>query len=232
MSMNDLIIICQNNQLYTDSREIAKVTKIRHADLLRRIKKYETVLLNAKLRSVEYFILSGYVDESGKENKCYLVTKKGCDMVANKMTGDKGILFTALYIEQFYQMERLLQEHNSPQWQQTRLESKNTRKLEAEEIKQLVQYAKAQGSENAEKYYITLSKLANKTVGISSTERERANINQLNTLILVENIINHRIQEGIKQGLHYKEIYRSCKERLKQFKEIAYLTEIKAVEGK
>lgn len=142
------------------------------------------------------------------------------------------VAFKKELVRQFYIMRQFLIEKQSQQWQQTRLESKNTRRLEAEEIKQLVQYAKAQGSENAEKYYITLSKLANKTVGISGAERERANINQLNTLILVENIINHRIQEGIKQGLHYKEIYQSCKERLKQFKEIAYLTEIKAVEGK
>lgn len=232
--MNKLTIICCDNQLYVDSREIAKSTKIRHTELTRKIKHYMKVLENAKLRSQEFFVLSNYKTKgNNKTYLCYLVTKKGCDMIANKMTGEKGILFTALYIEQFYKIEKQLKEKQSQQWQQTRLESKKNRKLEAEEIKKLVQYAKLQGSENAEKYYITLSKLANKTVGISSTERERANINQLNTLILVENIINHRIQEGIKQGLHYKEIYQSCKERLKQFKEIAYLTEIKVIqEGK
>lgn len=52
---------------------------------LRKIKKYASALLNPKLCSVEYFILSSYLDESGKENKSYLVTKKGCDMVVNKM---------------------------------------------------------------------------------------------------------------------------------------------------
>lgn len=118
----------------------------------------------------------------------------------------------------------LNREHNSPHWQQTRLESKNIRKLETAEIKELVEYAKAQGSENAEKYYIALSKLANKTVGISSKERETATINQLNTLILVENIINHMIQEGIRQELPYKKIYQTCKQRLEQFQEIAFLT--------
>lgn len=118
----------------------------------------------------------------------------------------------------------LNKEHNSPHWQATRLESKNIRKLETAEIKELVEYAKAQGSENAEKYYIALSKLANKTVGISSKERETATINQLNTLILVENIINHMIQEGIRQELPYKKIYQTCKQRLEQFQEIAFLT--------
>lgn len=222
--MNELTIICRDKQLYVDSREVAKITKIRHADLLRKIGKYESVLLNAKLRSVNYFKESNYIDDSGKENKCYLLTRKGCDMVANKMTGDKGILFTALYIDQFYQMEQQLKEKQSIHWQQTRLESKKTRKLETEEIKKLVKYAKLQGSENAENYYILLSKLANKTVGISSRERETANINQLNTLILVENIINHMIQEGIRQELPYKKIYQGCRKRLEEFQEVAFLS--------
>lgn len=66
--------------------------------------------------------------------------------------------------------------------------------------------------------------MANKTVGISSKEREAATINQLNTLILVENIINHIIQEGIRQELPYKKIYQTCKQRLEQFQEITFLT--------
>lgn len=236
--MQSLTIINLDGALYVDSREIASILEIKHWEILRKLKGrknskgYIQILTDNQMVASEYFIPSTYKDVSGKENENFLFTRLGCDFIANKFTGEKGIVFTAKYVKQFNEMERLLQEHNSSQWQQTRLESKKNRRLEAEEIKQLVQYAKAQSSENAEKYYITLSKLANKTVRISSTERERANINQLNTLILVENIINHRIQEGIKQGLHYKEIYQSCKERLKQFKEIAYLTEIKVVEGK
>lgn len=31
----------------------------------------------------------------------YLITKKGCDMIANKMTGRKGVLFTAVYVSAF-----------------------------------------------------------------------------------------------------------------------------------
>ncbi len=44
---------------------------------------------------VDFFILSTYQDSKGETRPCYLLTKKGCDMVANKMTGEKGVLFTA-----------------------------------------------------------------------------------------------------------------------------------------
>ena len=173
-TMNELTIINKNGILFIDSREVAKVTEIRHSDLLRKIKKYETVLLNAILRSVDYFQESKYNDNSGKENRYYLVTKKGCDMVANKMTGDKGIIFTAKYIDRFYEMEQLLFEKKTQLWQNTRTESKTNRLIETDEIKQLIEYAKSQGSKNADKYYITFSKLANKAVGLDSGQDRKS----------------------------------------------------------
>ncbi|MEC2307801.1 Rha family transcriptional regulator [Bacillus atrophaeus] len=82
----------------------------RHADLVRSIEGYLGVLgQNAKLRSDDFFIESTYQAGTGKPYKHYLLTKQGCEMVANKMTGEKGILFTAAYVNQFNQMERHLQ---------------------------------------------------------------------------------------------------------------------------
>lgn len=224
--MNELTIINIKGILFIDSRDVANVTGIRHTDLLRKISKYESVLLNAKLRSVDYFKESKYKDSSGKENKCYLLTKKGCDMVANKMTGDKGIIFTAKYIDRFYQMEQLLREKQTSQWQDTRLISKTNRLKETDCIKLLVEYAKSNGSKNADKYYMNFSKLANKAVGLDSNKRDMATTSQLNNLILIENIINNVIKEGIKIHLYYKDIYKACKNRIETFKEVAYLTTV------
>ena len=108
---NELIkVITTNNGVNViESREVANMTGKRHSDLLRSIENYNTTLLNAKMRSVDFFIESIYKDGSGKENKCYLLTKQGCEMVANKMTGEKGILFTAAYVQAFNEMEKKLQ---------------------------------------------------------------------------------------------------------------------------
>jgi len=38
----------------------------------------------------------------------YWLTRKGCEMVGNKLTGRKGTLFTAAYITRYHQMEELL----------------------------------------------------------------------------------------------------------------------------
>ena len=105
----DLKIVKCGNQLVVDSRDVAEMLEKRHADLMRDIENYNQILENAKLRSQDFFILSSYKTEgNNKTYPCYLITKKGCDMVANKMTGEKGILFTARYIEKFYEMEEQL----------------------------------------------------------------------------------------------------------------------------
>lgn len=90
-----------------DSREVAEMVDMRHADLMRNIDHYIEVMgQNAKLRSDDFFIKQAYTAGTGKQYKRYDITKKGCEMVANKLTGEKGILFTAEYVERFNKMEQ------------------------------------------------------------------------------------------------------------------------------
>lgn len=95
----------------TDSREVAQMIGKRHDNLIRDIQGYIKVLDNSsKLRASNFFIKSTYSQSgNGKENPCYLLTKQGCEMVANKLTGEKGILFTAEYVQAFNKMEEIIQ---------------------------------------------------------------------------------------------------------------------------
>ncbi len=112
----------------------------------------------------------------------------------------------------------------SPYWQQTRTECKSNRRLETEEIRNFIEYAKGQGSQNAERYYINFTSLANNAIGISSNGRNETTVNQLNSLTLIEHIIKEVIREGIRKEKYYKDIYTDCKKRIRQFKEISFLT--------
>lgn len=89
-----------------DSREVAEMVDMRHDNLLKKVSNYEKILLNSKLSSVDFFIPSEYQDKTGRTLKCYLLTKKGCEMVANKLTGEKGVIFTAKYVNRFAEMEQ------------------------------------------------------------------------------------------------------------------------------
>ncbi|EGT3787769.1 Rha family transcriptional regulator [Clostridioides difficile] len=109
--MNNLTIIKQNNKYLVESREVAELIEKDHNQLLRSIRGYISVLeQSAKLHTDDFFIESTYKNENNQKYSCYLLTKKGCDMVANKMTGEKGIIFTAIYVTKFEEMERELKE--------------------------------------------------------------------------------------------------------------------------
>ncbi|WP_045510147.1 Rha family transcriptional regulator [Bacillus amyloliquefaciens] len=105
-----LNLIESNGLHFVDSRDVAEIIDKRHDHLLRDIKKYIDVISTAPtLGASDFFIPSTYEDRKGEIRPCFLLTKKGCEMVANKMTGEKGTLFTAAYVNQFNQMEQQLQ---------------------------------------------------------------------------------------------------------------------------
>ena len=108
-------LVVQNNNTEVDvkrisSREVAEMMEIRHNDLLRKVDKINTTLLNAKMRTVKYWIESTFKDKSGKSNREYLISKEGCEFLAHKSTGEKGILFTHRYMERFKEMEQQIEQ--------------------------------------------------------------------------------------------------------------------------
>lgn len=108
---NQVEIIKQvNDQDVVDSRDVAKMIRKRHTDLVRDIRRYiSDMSQNAKLRSDDFFIESSYQAGTGKNYTCYLLTKQGCEFVANKLTGKKGTIFTATYVGLFNEYQK---EHN------------------------------------------------------------------------------------------------------------------------
>lgn len=106
--MNNLTLINTEGQLYADSRDVAEAIERPHKELLRSIRNYEDILNESNFAPVDFFIPAEYVDGKGEKRPCYLITRKGCDMIANKLTGKKGVLFTAAYVNAFEKMHEQL----------------------------------------------------------------------------------------------------------------------------
>lgn len=53
----------------------------------------------------EFWIKGTYIDQWNREKPCYNITKKGCEFIAHKCTGKKGVVFTARYINKFHELE-------------------------------------------------------------------------------------------------------------------------------
>lgn len=90
------------------SVEVAKMVGMTHKNLLRKIDGHIDTFNRLKIAPVDFFIKSTYIDNKGENRTCYLITKMGCEFLAHKFTGEKGILFTAKYIQRFHEMEDTL----------------------------------------------------------------------------------------------------------------------------
>ncbi|MDE7185610.1 MAG: Rha family transcriptional regulator [Lachnospiraceae bacterium] len=88
------------------SMEVAQMVDKRHADLLKDIRRYCEQLAEGKISLGNFFSESKYQDSNNQERPCFLVTKKGCEFIAHKLTGQKGTEFTARYINRFHEMEK------------------------------------------------------------------------------------------------------------------------------
>lgn len=114
--MSNIIDINRNKKTKTiPSTEVAKMMGKEHKEVIKMIDGYKPPECSKKRKIVgiiptltkgnitpsDYFIENTYKDKSGKLNKCYECTKMGCELLANKMTVEKGILFTAKYVKRF-----------------------------------------------------------------------------------------------------------------------------------
>ena len=92
-----------------DSREVAKMVGKRHDHLRRDIEGYIKDLKESGAPNhgeSDFFVESTYLSEQNKELSCYLCTKRGCELIGNRLIGAKGTQFAAEYVRRFNEMEQ------------------------------------------------------------------------------------------------------------------------------
>ena len=107
--MYELTLINRNGGAYIDSREVAEAIGKRHDHLLRDIRNYAEIMGKIgfpKVGESDFFVQSSFVNAQNKAMPCYLISKMGCELVANKLIGEKGVLFTVAYVTKFNEMEQ------------------------------------------------------------------------------------------------------------------------------
>lgn len=104
-NMNELQL---NENDYITSMEVAEMIGKEHSKLLKDIRRYICQLGEAKIGFTDFFTENTYKTEQNKTQPCFKVSKKGCEFIANKLTGVKGTEFTAKYINRFHDMENTL----------------------------------------------------------------------------------------------------------------------------
>jgi len=108
-----------------DSREVARMMGKTHSEILwyiegkvrgdKQITGILPTLQGEQLIPTDYFIESSYTVNNRKK-RCYLCTRMGCDLLATRQIGEKGILFCAKYVERFNTMEKELKSKSVHQY--------------------------------------------------------------------------------------------------------------------
>jgi len=101
--MNNIIAI-QITETVT-SMEVAQMVNKEHCQLLKDIRRYITQLGKVNFDFSDFFKETTYISEQHKELPCFDITRKGCEFIANKLTGQKGTEFTARYVNRFHELE-------------------------------------------------------------------------------------------------------------------------------
>ena len=100
-----------NKKLTISSREVAEMMEVKHFHLLEKIDNINKTFDNRKIDFQKYWTENLYKTEgNNKTYREFQVTKRGCEFLAHKSTGEKGIIFTDRYMDKFEEMENLLKE--------------------------------------------------------------------------------------------------------------------------
>lgn len=210
------LVEVRRDEIFTNSKIIAEGTSNQHHSITAIIQKYESDFNEFGKVRFEMRPLP-----SGQKEKVYFLNEEQATLLMTYLRNSEITRkFKKELVRQFYAMRRFLIEKQSKLWGDTRIANKENRMKETDIIKLLVNYAKEQGSAHSDKLYLTYTKLAKSVI---SGKRDEITASDLNNLTLVESIILQTIRIDMSMGMHYKEIYKDCKERINQFMEIAYL---------
>lgn len=205
------LVLLNGDSPYTTSEIVAECAGVKRHAVKSLIEKHRSDLEDFGKVAFQMQPLPG--SKTGQKVTVYHLNEQQATLLMTYLKNTEQVrAFKKELVRQFYAMRDFIRERQSPIWQDTRAMGKEIRKMETDAIKALVAYAEAQGSQNAARYYQSISSLANRTAGI--VERDKAHTVELSALLMVEKIIAQEIRTGIEARRPYRNIYQSIKERL------------------
>jgi phage regulator Rha-like protein len=208
--------------------------KVHHKAIMDLVTKYET-----EFQSIRPFDFLKAKSTGGRPTTYCMLDEEQATFLITLMRNSEAVVpFKLKLTREFYRMkQRLIQlasQNQNAEWLEQRKAGKETRVLTTDTIKAFTEYATAQGSQNAGKYYASISTMENKALFLLEQQyknlRDMLNIHQLSTVKSADMIVMKALVDGMAQKLHYKEIYKLAKTRVEGFAEMIGKTLIPAAQ--
>lgn len=238
MNIKNLVFV-KNDKLITTSNVIANGVKKEHKTVINLITKYK--------KEISHFgILNTDIkkNKKGHPTEFYYLNEEQTTLLITLMRNDPKnniiINFKIDIIDEFFRMRKILlnlsMQKVNQEWLENRSKGKISRLKETNTIKIFIEYAKMQGSKNAEKYYITLTNMENKALFLIEQKfknlREVLNINQLDEAKQADEIVLKALNDGMENKMHYKDIYKLAKKRVELFASLKGKSVVPSIEFK
>lgn len=213
--MSNLVVV-ELGDLWTTSDSIASEFGRPHKNVMRDL---DRLIARGTIDALSFELIS-YIDSANRSQRAYKLNERAFLTAMPFIGGDKAEAGQKRLVDEFLSMRKELSRQALQQqdayWQQKRVEGKGVRLALTDAVQEFVSYAKAQGSQNAEKYYMSITKMeysALELVKQASDKHFRDTLDavQHTELTVVELAAQQALRQGMAEGLHYKDIYQMAK---------------------
>ena len=203
--MNELSLDLIKSEFRVDSRLLAPELNHRHRTILENIDKYKS-----QFESLGQLTFQTQLGYNNIPVRFALLNEDQCYFLLTLMRNNNHIVAAKLKLVKAFRDARTQLAKRDI----ARIEGKQVRHSETDAIRDLVEYARTNGSENADMYYMTITKMTNAALNIATGQRDNLTVKQLDQIRIAETMVKIAISDGLNAELDYKEIYKLCKERV------------------
>jgi phage regulator Rha-like protein len=236
--MSNKLVLIDGNKAFTTSRVLASGCLTEHNAVLKLTKKYTDDLNDIGGTSsleIQKFKTAG---RPGEE---VILNEAQATFLISLMKNSKPVVaFKKNLTKEFFKMRsalaNIVAQRKDPNWMEMRKDGKISHKEKTDVIKRFVEYSTKQGSKSANRYYMALAKMENSALFFLEQRfknvREVLLIRQLMIVSMADDVIEKALEDGMADGLEYKECFKLAKERVIAFAQIAGRSPILSLELK
>jgi Rha family phage regulatory protein len=213
------LIQLEDGEASVTTLTIANEFSRRHNNVMREI---DSLVADGTI-DVRDFAHISYIDELNRSQRAYRLTERAALIAMPFIGGRKSREGQKRLVDAFMAMRRILKQQDAYratlEWQQARASGKVIRLEFTDGVAEFVDYAERQGSRNARKYYMALTKMEYRALflvgqAVGEAFRNKLDVQQLVNLATAEAIAQRALREGMAQKMYYKDIYQLAKQRV------------------
>lgn len=225
--MENSLVFIEKNEPYVLSSEIANGFGVTHQDVTKLIDRYKDRFEELGVIGIQ--IQKPTSKKGGRPTENYKLNEQQAVFLGTMIRNtDESLRFKMNLTKQFFKQREFIQkiilQKQNAEWLSKRESGKIERRIETDTIKEFVEYAKAQGSKSADKYYMIITKMENQTLfALDFMDQKFPNLREvldgfaLDYLKMADYAVSLVLKDGMKQKTHYKEIYIMARDRIELF---------------